>query len=383
MTEKLYDYDSFLSEFTSTVLSCEKSENGYKVTLDKTAFFPEGGGQFSDTGMIGKTAVFDVQTDGGEIFHYCENEVAVGSTVNCKIDFKKRFRNMQNHSGEHIISGLVHSLYSYENVGFHLGKNEVTLDFNGVLTKEQLRDIEIKANEAVIEDVPVTAVYPTKEELEKINYRSKKELSGKVRIVTVEGYDTCACCAPHVKHTGQIGQIKILDFSKYKSGVRVYIKCGFDALCDYNEKYDEILKISNLLSVPQNETSLAVENLISLNKELKSELNKIKTEKELEKIDSLPYTDGNFVFFTTTDDNAVLIEMVNKAKEKCDKTICILSGADETGYRYVMYSKSPDFDNISKQINTSLNGRGGGRNGMMQGRFSAARTDIEKYFLKK
>ena len=227
MTEKLYDKDSHLKEFTGTVLSCKKTGEKYAVTLNRTAFFPEGGGQQSDRGYIGGAYISDVQIKNGEILHFADKPLSVGQAYDCKLDFDFRFRNMQNHSGEHIISGIVHRLYGFNNVGFHLGA-EMTMDFDGELTRRQLDEIEDLANKAVCENLPVKAYYPTDEELKQLDYRSKLDLKENVRIVEIKGVDVCACCAPHVKATGEIGIIKILDFEKYKGGVRLIVKCGAD-----------------------------------------------------------------------------------------------------------------------------------------------------------
>ena len=267
MTEKLYDKDSHLKEFTGTVLSCEKTGEKYAVALNQTAFFPEGGGQQSDRGYIGDAYISDVQIKNGEILHFADKPLSVGQACKCKIDFDFRFRNMQNHSGEHIISGIIHRLYGFNNVGFHLGA-EMTMDFDGELTRQQLDEIEDLANKAVYENLPVKAYYPTDEELKSLDYRSKLDLKENVRIVEVKGVDVCACCAPHVRATGEIGIIKILDFEKYKGGVRLIVKCGTDALRDYREKYKNVLEISNLLSAKQPEVSLSV---VKLNEQLSAE----------------------------------------------------------------------------------------------------------------
>ena len=267
MTEKLYDKDSHLKEFEGTVLSCEKIGEKYAIVLNQTAFFPEGGGQQSDRGYAGDAYIADVQIKNGVILHFADKPLNIGQAYKCKIDFDFRFRNMQNHSGEHIISGIVHKLYGFNNVGFHLG-TEMTVDFDGELTRRQLDEVEDLANKAVYENLPVKAYYPTDEELKSLDYRSKLDLKENVRIVEIKGVDVCACCAPHVKATGEIGIIKILDFEKYKGGVRLLVKCGRDALSDYREKYRNILEISNLLSAKQPDASAAV---VKLNNQLSAE----------------------------------------------------------------------------------------------------------------
>ena len=263
MTQKLYYEDSHLKEFTAQVMDCrwDEKKGCYGIVLDRTVFFPEGGGQYADSGTIQGIFVEDVQEKANEVIHYMKKKLDVGQRIQGSIDFAERFSNMQQHTGEHIVSGLVHRHFGYDNVGFHLGKELVTMDFNGAFTKEQLIGIEHEANEAVTANLAIRVDYPEKEELESLDYRSKKELTGQVRIVTVPGYDVCACCAPHVKYTGEIGMIRLVDAVKYKGGTRVTMACGFRALADYRRKEDNVLEISRLLSAKPYETAEAVKRL--------------------------------------------------------------------------------------------------------------------------
>ena len=232
MTEKLFYENAYTAEFDARVLVCKAHRDGFETILDRTAFFPEGGGQRGDAGKIGDVAVFDTVEREGEILHLSREPVPVGETLPCSIDFATRFERMQCHSGEHIVSGIVHSLYGFDNVGFHLGDGDMTLDFDKELTDGQVLRLERMANEAVAKDIAVEAEFPSPEELEELEFRSKKELSEAIRIVTIDGYDVCACCAPHVRSTGQIGMIKLLDRVRWKGGVRIRAKCGFSALDD-------------------------------------------------------------------------------------------------------------------------------------------------------
>ena len=266
MTEKLFYQDSYVREFEASVLSCERDKERYKVVLDRTAFFPEGGGQSADTGVLicdsGSVRVLDVQEIQGVVVHYTDGAVPGGVRVKGELDFEERFSKMQQHTGEHIISGLVNRYFGYRNVGFHLGKEAVTMDYDGVLTQEDLRRVEREANQAVAENLPVKVLYPNQEELGQITYRSKIEIEGQIRIVQIPGYDSCACCAPHVKETGSVGLIKITGAIHYKGGMRVSMLCGFRALEDYRQKEGNIQKISGLLSARQEDTAEAVERLL-------------------------------------------------------------------------------------------------------------------------
>lgn len=378
MTEKLYDKDSHLKEFTGTVLSCKKTGEKYAVTLNQTAFFPEGGGQQSDRGYIGGAYISDVQIKNGEILHFADKPLSVGQAYDCKLDFDFRFRNMQNHSGEHIISGIVHRLYGFNNVGFHLGA-EMTMDFDGELTRRQLDEIEDLANKAVYENLPVKAYYPTDEELKQLDYRSKLDLKENVRIVEIKGVDVCACCAPHVKATGEIGIIKILDFEKYKGGVRLIVKCGADALRDYREKYKNVLEISNLLSAKQFEVSAAV---VRLNEQLSAEkaaAAALKKRLIAEKAAGFePDTDKTAVFENGLD----IKELQLLADALCQKAGGIrgaFSGADGA-FSFAICGGETALGNFFAKFKAAFNTRGGGRNGIRQGTVCADRAEIEGLF---
>ena len=268
MTEKLYYLDSPLFEFAARVLETREGKRGWEVLLDRTAFFPEGGGQPADTGTIGRARVLDVHEREGEIRHLCDRELASG-TYACAVDAEKRLRRMQNHSGEHVFSGLTHQKYGAENVGFHMAADCMTIDFDKELSFEQLSEIEYEANLAVRANIPVRTFYPSPEELKVLEYRSKKELAGAVRIVEIAGIDRCACCAPHVRATGEIGAIKLLTAERHRGGVRLSLICGMDALDDYRRKQDSAAAISALLSAKRDERAPAVERRLESGAKLK------------------------------------------------------------------------------------------------------------------
>lgn len=378
MTEKLYDKDSHLKEFSGAVLSCEKSGESYAVILNKTAFFPEGGGQESDRGTIGGAAVFDVQIKDGEIIHFTDRPLEVGEEYDCRLDWERRFRNMQNHSGEHIVSGLVHKLFGLNNVGFHLGE-EMTVDFDGLLSREQLSEVERLSNKAVWENVPIRAYYPDVSGLKKLDYRSKLELTENVRIVDIEGYDLCACCAPHVKRTGEIGLIKILDSFKNKGGVRVFIKCGSDALDDYNDKYLNVFKISNLLSVKQSETAAAADRLIGENRELKFEISGLKKRLIAEKAGSFAPENEKTAVFEENLDIKELQLFADALYKKGGGIRGVFSGQDGN-YSFAICGEETALDLFFKSFKERFSVRGGGRNGMVQGTASGDRRQIEDFF---
>lgn len=380
-TVKLYDKDSHMYEFSAKVLSCEKTEKGFKTVLDSTAFFPEGGGQSADEGTINGIRVTDVQIDkSGIITHTLEKELSADTEVKGEIDREIRFRRMQNHSGEHIVSGIIHKLYGFNNVGFHMGSEFVTLDIDGFLTRDDLDRVEMLANRAVCENVSVRAEYPSAEVLKDLDYRSKLELTEDVRIVTIEGYDVCACCAPHVDRTGEIGVIKLLDAIKYKGGTRINMLSGYDALEDYSARYKSTAAVSVLLKSKQSEIKEAVERLIGeLNSEKQAETELKKQIIRLKKAAIQP-TDGNLVMFEDAMDMLNLRILVNETIELCGGICAAFSGNDTDGYNYVMASRTVPMRAKSKEINSALNGRGGGSDEMIQGSVKAPSEQIRAFF---
>ncbi len=380
MTEKIYDYDSYLTEFTATVLSCEKCDKGYKTRLDRTLFFPEEGGQCCDKGEISGVPINFVELLGDTIYHYSDRPFNVNENVCGKIDFKLRFRNMQNHSGEHIICGIAHRLFNLSNVGFHLGEDIVTMDLDGYLTPEQIKEIEILANEAVYKNMPVTAYYPDDNELKTLDYRAKGEISENIRIVKIGDTDICACCAPHVKNTGEIGIIKILDAVKYKGGMRLSILSGMDALCDYQKKHNQNVKISSLLSAKQEETFEATNKLLlnigELNQKLTKRVNQIAG---LLKVNT-EFSENNICLCLEDMEINDLRIVANELKCRTSAFLITLSGDDLSGYKYVIISENNDASEFTKSANLALSGRGGGRGNMTSGTFMAKLSDIKDYF---
>ena len=376
-TTRLFDQDAYLGEFEATVERSVCEGGMYRVLLDQTAFFPEGGGQPADEGTLDGIFVTDVQEIDGEIWHTVEAPLEPGKTVVGKLDFEKRFSNMQNHCGEHIVSGIVHRVYGFNNVGFHMGSDVVTVDFDGVLTEEQLYDVEQEANEAVLRNVPVTISYPSKEELESMDYRSKKELTGDIRIVSIPGGDTCACCGTHVRTTGEIGLVKFLTMIHYKGGVRISLLCGEAAVMDYEKKREELQKISVLLSAKAGKTADAVEkvkNELTMTQAKCSEMSR-----KLMKIyaDQLNGGNSKICWIEAGLDMTELRHFVNFALEgKKGGIVLALSESVNGGFSYVLGSQSEDMRALSKELNGELSGRGGGSSQMAQGTFFARKEEL-------
>lgn len=382
MTEKLYYQDSHRKDFTARVVSCDWDEKRkcYGIVLDRTCFFPEEGGQYADSGTIQDIAVEDVQERDGVILHYMGKPLAEGSEVYGLIDFEERFSQMQQHTGEHIISGLVHRHFGYDNVGFHLGKELVTMDFNGSFTKEQLQMIEQEANEAVAANLEIQTDYPSQEELSQMDYRSKKELTGLVRIVTVPGYDVCACCAPHVNRTGEIGMIRLIDAARHKGGTRVTMVCGFRALADYRTKEDNVLEISRLLSARPYETAEAVKRLQRELQQGKDKLFRMQTRYLEQKLKELKTGTEHFLLFEEELDKNAARRFVDTGMHRCEGICGIFLGNDRQGYQYILGSQHVNLRDFLKDFHERFPGKGGGKPEMVQGTVTAACQELEAYF---
>ena len=391
MTEKLFYKDSYTKEFQARVLSCTECKESYQAVLTRTAFFPEGGGQSADTGFFytedgREIPVTDVQEKDGIVFHYITSPVKEGEEIKGKLDFEERFSKIQQHTGEHIISGLVNRHFGYHNVGFHLGTEEVTMDYDGILTQEDLEQIEMEANQAVAENIPVVVLYPSEEELKNITYRSKIEIEGQVRIVQIPGYDSCACCAPHVKETGSIGLVKIVGAIHYKGGMRVSMLCGFRALSDYRMKERNVVKISNLLSAKQEDTAHAVERLgqeVNRQKEKIKNLQQRYVELCLEEAGNQAKTDPekNILLFVEELDAGARRNFVNAAMDMTEGYAGVFVGNDEEGYQYVLGSRSRDIQDAGKKLNARFQGKGGGRPPMIQGSLNGKEQALKEFIL--
>lgn len=376
LTEKLYHTDSHVKEFTAAVTACEAAPKGWRIALDRTAFFPEGGGQAGDSGFLNDTEVFDTQEKEGVIWHYTGQALSPGTAVTGKLDWETRFSRMQQHSGEHIVSGLIHRRFGYDNVGFHLGEKEVTLDFNGSISREELAEIEREANRAVFANLPVRISFPDRETLKTLEYRSKIEIRGQVRIVTVPGIDTCACCAPHVALTGEIGLIKLTNVQAHRGGVRVSLLAGDRALLDYREKEACVKAVSVLLSAKEARIGEAVEHLKEENYALTGRIMALQNRMIREKALAVPEGAGNIAFFEENLDAAAMREFVNLLTRRLKGIACVFTGNDREGYRYVLGSSSADVRPLCQKLNTAFSGKGGGKPEMVQGSLSGSEEAI-------
>ena len=377
-TEKLYYENAYVSDFYASVISVERVEGGFDVILDKTAFFPEEGGQSADEGYIAESCVIDVYEKDGIIHHITDSEPTLGEHW-CNIDFNSRFEKMQCHTAEHILCGIIHSLYGFENVGFHLGEDEVTFDVDGVLDRSQLDKIEEMANEVVYSNAQVEAFFPPENRLKYMKYRSKLGITEGVRLVKIGEVDLCACCAPHVSSTGEIGIIKILDFMKHRGGTRIWMTAGKRALLDYRRRYDSVKRISGMLSTPQSDIVGTLESYMTDCDNTRAALKEARLMlAELSAL-SVQETDGSEVFYLPDFSIPELIAFSNIANKRVGGITVALSGV-ERDYKYVISSKTGDLRTYVKDINASLSGRGGGRAEMIQGSFACTLDEIKRYF---
>ena len=381
---KLYYDSAYIKEFEAQVLSCQEGKKGWEITLSATAFYPEGGGQPADTGLLGNVRVTDVHEKDGQVVHYTDGPLPVGEMVRGVIDWDRRFQHMQEHSGEHLVSGLIHQRFGYDNVGFHMGTDEVTIDFNGVLERGDLMAIEEKANGMIWENLEISAVYPEKDELDAMEYRSKKELTGAVRIVSIPGGDVCACCGTHVERTGEIGLVKFLSMIHYKGGVRISLLCGKRAVEDYERKRDQVQKISVLLSARPGEISRAVEKLKDEEAKLQEKLVAAYDKLIASEVRDIKEGDGD-IFILEPDFEAIqLRHLVNRLlEEKKGRTVLALGGAAEGSFLYVLGSRDGDMRRLSRELNGLLNGRGGGSAQMAQGTFFATKDQLQAILKEK
>jgi len=381
-TRKLYYEDCMIREFTATVTGCEETDKGYLITLDATAFYPEGGGQACDLGTLGDANVLDVQEKGEEVVHLCDKPLAVGSSVTGKLDWERRFDLMQQHAGEHILSGLIHARFGYHNSGFHVGKEVMEVDFDGPISADALAELERDANRAVWEDIAVRCWTPSPEELSQVIYRTKRALPWPVRIVEFPGYDSCACCGIHVARTGQIGLIKILSCTKFHQGVRLEMVCGQRAYAYLCKVYEQNRQVSQAFSARILETGAAAKRM---NEQLAAEKYRAAgLEKQVFSAIAAGYAGkGDVVHFAEGLTSSSLRELADAIANVCGGIAAVFSGSDESGYSLCLVCKAGDVRSLGSGLVSSLNGRGGGKPGSFQGSVPGTRAQIEDYFRNK
>ena len=383
--KKLFYIDTHILDFSATVTECRPDEKGRGLwlVLDQTAFFPEEGGQAADKGTINNLEVLDVQIKKEIISHLipATSDITVGSTIQGHVDWEQRFDFMQQHSGEHIISGLLHSHFGFRNVGFHLGQTEVTLDFDQAISMEMLRQIESEANMIVWKNLPVKAYFPEKEVLNTMQYRSKIEIEGDVRIVDIPGVDVCACCAPHVERTGEIGMIKITNVQSHRGGVRINILCGGRALNDYTFRQDTVSAMSALLSSKPEKLVDNTKRVMDETISWKQKADALAIQLLDQQLASLPDPEDqpSPVLFIDLNNPIAVRNAVNSLCEKYTGYCAIFTGNDQNGYQFIIGSSTKDCRQLAADMRTKLGAKCGGSAPMIQGSVQASRLQLEVF----
>ena len=379
MTRKLYYEDCHMRRFQARVLRCVKVERGFEVEVDATAFYPEGGGQACDLGTLGGTAVLDVQERGETVIHLCAQALEAGTVVDGILDFDRRFDLMQQHTGEHIVSGIIHRRYGYHNVGFHMGSEMIEIDFDGVVPAEDLPVIEAEANEALWKNIPLECWYPTQEELPKVFYRTKRALPWPVRIVRIPGYDSCACCGVHTATTGEVGLVKLFTVVGLRGGCRIEMSCGKRALALLNRAFEQNRLVSQAFSAKWPETGEAARKI---NEQLAQEKYRVsQLQKQIFEFTAKSYVNfGSVIHFAEDLEPVQIRQLADAIAEVCGGMAAVFSGSDGGGYGFAMVTRQGDLRETGKAMTAALGGRGGGKPNFQQGRVCATRKEIENFF---
>ena len=382
LTKKLYYEDPHMQTFSARVLSCREAQGGYEVILDATAFYPEGGGQACDLGLLADAAVLDVQERDEQVVHLCDRPLTEGSMIEGRLDWNRRFDLMQQHSGEHIVSGIVHAMFGYHNVGFHVGKDMMEIDFDGPISQEELQIIENRANEAVWANSPIRCYYPSQEELPNTFYRTKKALPWPVRIVNIPDVDSCACCGVHVKTTGEIGLIKLVSCVKFHQGVRIELCCGGRALRLMQRVFEQNRLVSQAFSAKLLETGEAAKKMNEALSAGKYRATAFRN--RLFAAIAAGYTGrDNVVHFEEALDGSEVRELATAIAGTCGGVAAVFSGSDTEGYSYCLATRAGDLRQCNQQMNAALNGRGGGKPNFQQGSVRATQAQIRNFFTEQ
>ena len=423
---KIYETDSYIKEYETVVTASGKLDDGrYYVELDESIFFPEEGGQNADTGTLsivntgnGKEAGPAAQdmaentitpeagesciklTEGiirrGDAVHddliryIVDKPVEAGSRVLCRLDWDDRYDRMQNHSGEHILTGVIHNRYGFDNVGFHLSDTGfVTLDLNGAITYEDVIEAEKEANRAIYANLTIKDCYPAKDELKDIDYRSKIDIEGQVRLIVIGGMtdssysdclDVCACCAPHVARTGEIGIIKVISVISWKGGIRISMLCGRRALEYINREHDLLTETARALSTEAVNVPSMVEQHKKEIAELKYRVNEILKQTITDRIMNADGDEMRLVFVDSDYHADIMKDIYNTLTGKYEGYVGIFAGDDGHGYRYNAGSRDHDSRELAAGLKERFGAKGGGSPQMIQGRISAPEEEIREYF---
>ena len=378
-TNKLFYADTHLTEFSAVVVDCFEGKNGFEVELDQTAFYPEGGGQAADRGTLGGIEVLHVHEDGERVLHRMERALAVGETVTGVIDYDHRFDLMQQHSGEHIVSGLINARYGHHNVGFHMGIQSITIDFDGMIPPEDLPGIESLANAAVYKNVPLHIWTPTPEELPEVAYRTKRALPWPVRIVEVPGIDCCACCGLHVARTGEIGLIKLFSMVKFRQGVRIEMLCGQRAFDFLSRSHEQNRQVSAAFSAKLLETGEAAGKMNELLESQKRRIAELET--RIFRFDADRCTGrGDCLLIRAQLDSVGVRRLADLTAEACGGTAAVFSENPDGSFSYCLIHRDGDLRAFNREMTAALNGRGGGRPECQMGTVRCTKAALLQHF---
>ena len=373
---KLYYEDSMLRQFEAVVTACTAAEDGFWVCLDATAFYPEGGGQACDLGYIGDARVTDVQEREEQVLHLCDRPLEAGQRVSCTIDWEHRFDLMQQHTGEHIVSGVIHAMFGYQNVGFHVGADVMTVDFDGELTGEDIREIEERANRAVWEDIKLKCWIPNPQELETVVYRTKRALPWPVRIVQIPGIDSCACCGVHTATTGQVGIIKLFSCVKFHQGARIEMACGKRVLDILNGSYEQNRQVSQAFSAKAMETGAAARHMNELLAAEKFRANGLQRQLFAEKAKA--YAGKAIAVCFEEDLEGGQLRAFAEELAQVSKVGAAFSEAEQ-GCRVCLAGEAEQVKALGSALAGALGARGGGKAGYYQGSVCANREKTEAF----
>lgn len=376
--DRLYYVNPYLKENTTRVSTCAETKGGWLIELQETIFYPTGGGQPCDFGTIGEANVLDVFEKGDQIYHLCDRPLTIGAEVLCKIDWERRFMLMQQHSGEHMLSGIIYSRFGYHNVGFHMGSDTITIDFSGEITYEQLQELEADVNDVIYQNISSHIFYPDEKTLATLSYRSKKALTGQVRLVQFQDIDLCACCGLHVKQSGEVGLVKLISTTKFHDGSRLEMLCGRRALDYLNTVFEQNRKISTLLSAKPFATAAAAQRV---SEDLKNTQYRCTClENELfAKIAADHKGKENVLIFEKNLSPDGIRRLCDALTQHCSG-YCAVFSEKEGGFSYAIGSRTEDLKDFSRNLNTSLNGRGGGKPNFVQGSVGASKEEVEAFF---
>ncbi len=378
MQDTLFYRDAYQKEFDAVVLDCQKVKKGFAVVLSQTAFYPEGGGQPGDTGTLDSVRVWDTQEQAGKIVHLCEAPLPVGEAVHGTLDWVRRFRHMQSHTGEHIFSGIAHALYGCNNVGFHMSADCVTIDLDRSLTAEQVAEIERQTNAAVFADVPTVVQYPDPETLQTLDYRSKKELTGTVRLIEAGGCDLCACCGLHVARSGEVGCVKVGMQTPHRGGIRMTLLIGWDALADYDEKQKQVTAIYQTLSAKSNEVVERVQQLVERNDAYKAQVVALQDEIFRLRAQQLPRGEKKLWQFAENLSPVDTRRFADLLASQADWA-AVFTETGENNWQYAICSHAMDVRPSCQALNVTLQGHGGGKPALVQGAIHAQKAQIEAF----